>query len=127
MKKLKALGIFGFVLAAMLFFGSEAANAQGSRLDWEGSIDDRANLVIRGGGRVRVQTVSGQRNGNGVSDWNGRDDDGRRRRARVEKREGRGNVRIIQQPNRNNNFTTIIRIEDLKGGSDRYRVRVTWD
>ena len=126
MKKLKALGIFGFVLTAMLFFGS-AANAQGSRLEWEGSIDDRANLVIRGGGRVRVQTVSGQRNGNGISDWSGRDDDGRRRRARVEKRDGRGKVRVIQQPNQNNNFTTIVRIEDLKGGSDRYRVRVTWD
>ena len=127
MKMLKTLSVFGFVLAAMLFFGADAANAQGARLDWEGSIDDRANLVIRGGGRVRVQTVSGQRNGNGVSNWSGRDDDGRRRRARVEKRDGRGKVRVIQQPNQNNNFTTIIRIEDLKGGSDRYRVRVTWD
>lgn len=126
MKKLKPLGIFGFVLVTMLFFGTEAT-AQNARLDWEGSIDDRANLVIRGGGRVRVQTISGQRNGNGIADWDGYDDDGRRRRARVEKRDGRGNVRIIQQPNRNNNFTTIIRIEDLKGGADRYRIRVTWD
>lgn len=124
----KALVIFAAVLGTVLFFGAARADAQRATLNWEGTIDDRANLIIRGRS-VRVQTISGRPNRNGRSDWDGNfgwrnRDSGR---ARVDKEEGRGSVRIIQQPSRYNNFTTIIRIEDRKGGPDRYRIRVTWD
>jgi hypothetical protein len=39
---------------------------------------------------------------------------------------GRGNVRVIQQPARNNGFTAIVEISDPKGGADNYRVDINW-
>jgi hypothetical protein len=39
---------------------------------------------------------------------------------------GRGNVDVIQQPNSGNGFTTIVRIEDPRSGSDDYRLAGYW-
>lgn len=132
MKSMIKLGIFSFaVFGILLLCGAEPTFAQRSgTLEWRGTVDDRVNLVIRGR-NVRVVTLSGQRYGNGNSDFdNGYDSDrGRRQygRARVDKRDGRGRVDIIQQPNRRNNYTTIVQIYDSKGGADRYRVYVEWE
>lgn len=124
----KTLGILGFFLGAVLILGADSVQAQRAELNWEGRIDDRAELVIRGRS-VRVRTISGQRNGQGRSYWSGNPRGGNWRpgRVSVSKRDGRGRVRVVQQPSRSNNFTTIIRIEDLKGGADNYRVRVRWN
>ena len=46
---------------------------------------------------------------------------------RVEKGDGRGSVYVLQQPSRRNNWTAIIRVDDKKGGRDRYRFTVYWD
>ncbi len=123
----KTLGAVGVFLTAVLILGTQEVQAQRAELNWEGRIDDRAELVIRGRS-VRVRTISGQRNGQGSAYWS-RTLRGNWRpgRANVNKREGRGRVRIVQQPTRSNNYTTIIRIEDLRGGSDNYRVRVRWN
>ncbi len=129
MKALKTLGFIGFVFAAVLFLGAaKEVSAQQSSMEWTGSIDDRANLMIRHR-NVRVVTITGRRNGNGRANFDGDYGMGDRRRGRanVDRLDGRGSVRVVQQPNRGNNFTTIIRIEDLKGGADRYRIRVEWN
>ncbi len=47
--------------------------------------------------------------------------------VRVDKRDGRGRVFIVQQPNRRNNFTTIVQIVDSKGGADSYRFTLHWN
>lgn len=123
----KTLGILGAVFAAVLIFGTQEVNAQRMELNWEGRIDDRAELVIRGRS-VRVRTISGQRNRQGSANWSGNPrGNWRPGRASVNKRSGRGRVRVVQQPTRFNNYTTIIRIEDLKGGADNYRIRVRWN
>ncbi len=46
---------------------------------------------------------------------------------RLDKRDGRGNIFIVQRPTRRNNFTTIVQINDSKGGADRYRFTLYWD
>ncbi len=48
------------------------------------------------------------------------------RAVTVRKLEGRGTVRVIEQPTRANNFTATILLEDKKGGSDQYRIEVYW-
>jgi hypothetical protein len=145
MKVLRTLGFFGAALVAVLFVAAfTETHAQRSRqgsMEWSGTVDDRVNLIIRGR-NVRVETLSGRRYGNGRydfdreredrrrdGDWDGRNDGRRwdRSRANVERMDGRGNVRIIQQPNRRNNYTTIVQIRDEKGGPDRYRIRVDWE
>jgi hypothetical protein len=40
--------------------------------------------------------------------------------------DGRGDVDVVQQPNARNDYTTIVRIVDRSGGSDRYRVSAFW-
>ncbi|HJS74663.1 MAG TPA: hypothetical protein VJ921_10270 [Vicinamibacteria bacterium] len=44
----------------------------------------------------------------------------------VEKRDGRGDVEIIQTPDSSNGYTAILRIEDSKSGSDDYDIELRW-
>jgi len=39
---------------------------------------------------------------------------------------GRGTVDVIQQPSAQNNYTTIVRIQDPRSGSDNYRLTAYW-
>jgi hypothetical protein len=126
MKKLAlAFAIFG---AIFVFGSSESVNAQ--TMTWRGTVDDVVEVTIRGR-RADTVTVSGRQYRDGNARFSGRDRRGGRNRdvgrARVRKEDGRGRVRVIQQPSRRNNYTTIIRIEDPKSGADRYRFTVEWD
>ena len=91
---------------------------------WNGRVDDRANIIIRGG-VITAENVSG----NGVQTTNQYMSGSLPRRATVvsaRKTKGRGDLNVIQQPNRSNNYTAIVQISDPRGGSDNYGVEVTW-
>ena len=91
---------------------------------WAGRVDARANIVIRGND-MRAQDMTGS--GLQVREQNMYGVLPRRVAAvSVQKREGRGDVRVIQQPNRSNNFTAIIQIDDPRGGADDYRLDISW-
>ena len=44
----------------------------------------------------------------------------------VSKREGRGQVGVIQQPSRWNGYTAVIAINDESGGADNYEIEMAW-
>jgi len=44
----------------------------------------------------------------------------------VRKREGRGQIGIVQQPSRRNGYTAVIAISDESGGADDYEIEVAW-
>ncbi|MCZ2149474.1 MAG: hypothetical protein LC126_17085 [Bryobacterales bacterium] len=44
----------------------------------------------------------------------------------VEKKSGRGNVKIAEEPSDANGQTLKVRVDDSKGGADRYVFRITW-
>ena len=44
----------------------------------------------------------------------------------VRKRNGRGRVSVVQQPNQSNNYTAIVKIDDDKGGADDYEIEMEW-
>ena len=44
----------------------------------------------------------------------------------VSKRQGRGQVGVIQQPSRWNGYTAVIAINDESGGADNYEIEVAW-
>lgn len=44
----------------------------------------------------------------------------------VNKVRGRGDVRIVEQPSPNNNYTLVVEINDKEGGSDMYDIEVNW-
>lgn len=112
------------VFAAAMFFGNvEAARAQS--MDWSGTVDDVIQIKIRNR-NARIQHVSGGTTYGENYNFRGRAprDGGN---ARVDKRDGRGRVFIVQQPSRRNNWTTVVQINDSKGGADKYRFTVYWD
>lgn len=46
--------------------------------------------------------------------------------VKVSKKSGRGNVALVEPPSPANNFTAKVKIEDPRGGADRYEIRLEW-
>lgn len=89
-------------------------------------VDDLVIIHTRGD-RVAFETVRGQRakdagtecsqplpGANAISDFNFRGID------------GRGRVELLEEPDRRNRFTAIVRIEDTRGGGQEHHFRLTW-
>jgi hypothetical protein len=99
--------------------------AQGRQLfNWSGRVDREVQISMRG---REMWTSAGS-----LSDRvRGRSDvdsplprqDGE---VRVRVEDGRGDVDVIQQPTSRNDYTTVVRVRDRSGGSDRYRITAYW-
>jgi hypothetical protein len=100
--------------------------AQGRELfEWNGRVDREVRLVMRGNdvqtnlignsepGRGRIRTFGSLPNGNG--------------QVSVRVMDGRGDVQVIQQPSRQNGFTTIVRVVDQSAGASNYRIAAYWN
>jgi hypothetical protein len=96
-------------------------------MHWSGNVD--ANAEIRWQGtNVRQRSLDGAALRGVRSSVDGNVNTGRGRRdglAVIAMREGRGQVTIVQQPMRENNYPTIIRVNDPQGGYGRYTFDVT--
>ena len=126
MKNLKMIAFAVAVFTAVTVFGNvETIRAQSGSMQWSGTVDDVIQIRIRNR-NARTRHVSGRAYNDANYNFNGR---APRQNANVEvdKTDGRGRVFIVQQPNRRNNFTTIVQIVDSKGGADRYRFTLSWD
>jgi hypothetical protein len=94
------------------------------RVIWRGRVDDNVQLVVRGG-QIEVRTISGTPYTNATYNFTSPLP---RRRVNVSLKvvKGRGDVRILQQPSRDNDFTAVIEILDKKGGASDYEIELTW-
>ncbi len=92
-------------------------------IDWSGRVDNRVNIVIRGN-EVTNQVVAGRFNP-GYQNMSGVLP---RRNATisVSKLEGRGTASVLQQPDRDNNYTAIVQVSDLRNSDDNYRLQIRW-
>lgn len=91
---------------------------------WSGRVDAKANIIIRGS-TIRSEDVSGT--GLQVNYQNINGNLGRRATTvSATRRDGRGDVRVIQQPSRSNDYTAIIQIVDSRNGADNYSVDISW-
>ena len=106
------------------FGGNNGGGARVGSVLWRGTVDDRVQLVIKGG-RLDVSTISGRPYPEGNFSFTSSLP---RRNVNVEvnKRNGRGDVRVIQQPDRNNDYTAIIEISDKDGGAKEYQLEISW-
>ena len=125
--RLRRVMLRAAAMAAPLLLGAATvASAQDRQLfTWTGRVDREIQLAMRGRsvwtrssdqddeGRSRTRVSAGLPRSSGY--------------VRVERRDGRGEVDVIQQPNSWNDYTTIIRIRDRSGGSDRYRIEAFWN
>jgi hypothetical protein len=114
------------IAQAPLLIGQPRVMAQqGAELfEWSGSVDREVQVVMRGSNvwtnnvgqteRPRARTRSYNR----LPSVNGQ--------VAVQLLGGRGRVDVIQQPSRQNDYTTIVRIRDDRSGSDNYRLAAYW-
>jgi len=99
--------------------------AQGRPLfDWRGRVDREVRITMHGRS-ARVQTP-----GRADAHYSRFDlatalpqRDGR---VAVRVQDGRGDVDVLQQPSRRNDYTTVIRVRDRSSGTDNYRIVAYW-
>jgi hypothetical protein len=94
-------------------------------LRWSGRVDDVVEIRLTGQ-RVETITRSGARVSNVNHSVRGASLPQRDVQVSIERRSGRGEVRVVQQPSRRNGFTTVIRIFDPQGGASFYDVTAFW-
>jgi hypothetical protein len=126
MRNLKTIVFAVAVFTSAVFFGNVGAvRAQNGSMEWRGTVDDVVQIRIRNR-NARSRAISGRAYNDDDFSFNGR---APRQNANVsvDKRDGRGQIFIVQQPNRRNKFTTIVQIVDKKGGTDRYRFTLNWN
>ncbi|MGI8544329.1 MAG: hypothetical protein ACR2MD_12765 [Aridibacter sp.] len=93
---------------------------------WNGRVDNVVQIAVRGR-RIQSKTVAGATYPPGRYTFNGNLPLRGNVSIGVNKRDGRGDVRIVQQPSRLNNYTAIIEIRDSDGGADNYSLEIYWN
>jgi len=96
-----------------------------SGLVWSGRVDGEIMLEVRDR-TVRDRVVSG-RQAEGVRYDFGASLPAREVNVTADKRRGRGEVRVVEQPSRRNGYTAVIQIRDSSGGADDYEIEVRWN
>lgn len=99
-------------------------NPSTGRAYWRGMVDNRVQLEIRGLNLV-TRSIEGRDYGSGTFSFTS----GLPRRnvsVDVIKKSGRGNVRVIQHPRRDNDYTAIIEIHDEGSGARDYQLEIVW-
>jgi hypothetical protein len=104
-------------------FANGAHPLRGS-LTWSGNVDDTVVVEIhRGDAHTRI--VHGKDVTNANIQFDGRLPD-RPVNVRLRDWHGRGEVRVVQEPNAGNDYTATVRIHDPKGGSGHYTFTLAW-
>jgi len=88
-------------------------------------IDGSVEVFVQGD-RVRYQVLSGAPVREPESGFSEPLPGNPLRSLRVEKKEGRGSVLLLEGPSATNGFTARLRIDDPKSGPDRYHVALEW-
>lgn len=94
------------------------------RVYWRGMIDNQVQLVIRDR-EIEQRVLSGQSYPQGTYNFTSALPT-RRVAVDVIKNKGRGNVRVVQQPSKENDFTAIVEIIDSDGGAREYQLDIYW-
>lgn len=104
--------------------GNTGGGQSSGRAFWRGTVDKEVQLLIQNR-NVETRTVSGTPYSSGTFSFTATLPT---RNVNVEaiKKAGRGNVRVLQQPNRDNDYTAIVQIVDDGGGAREYQLEIVW-
>lgn len=89
---------------------------------WTGRVDREVYITMRGRDIRTTGVDAGLPNRARVNDALPRN----RGDVEVQLLDGRGDVRVVEQPSARNGYTTTIRISDPRGGADSYRITAYW-
>jgi hypothetical protein len=114
---LAGLGAFAMAPAAFAQSGQQI-------FSWAGRVDREVQVQVRNN-RVWTDNIGATEPGRAREQMFNRlpREEGQ---LYVRMSDGRGDVDVIQQPSRSNNYTAIVRIRDRASGSDMYRVVGYW-
>ena len=104
--------------------GNNGGGQRTGRAYWRGIVDKQVHLVIRNR-NIETQTIDGREYPAGRFSFTA-DLPTRNISVEVDKKSGRGDVRIIQQPSRDNGYTAIIQIDDNDSGAREYQLEINW-
>ena len=108
----------------VMLAGATAPRAE-ERFEWRGRVDGAEDILIRGRS-VRVDHL-------GAKPIQYQDYrfsaplPARAVEVELHPIEGRGTVRLMEQPSKRNDYTVVVRIEDRRGGASDYEFEVVWD
>lgn len=104
--------------------GGGDTNPVSGHLFWRGTVDDVIRLTMRGNS-ITQTTMSGRSYPDGV--YNFTTPLPRRNvNVQIDMKKGRGDVQVVQQPSRANDYTTVIEIRDRDGGAREYQLDIYW-
>ena len=91
---------------------------------WQGRVDREIRIQMNGGRASVIQVGNNERANGRVRTVNSvPHQDGI---VTVQELEGRGKVDVVQQPNRRNGYTAIVRMRDPSSGAGTYRIAAYW-
>jgi hypothetical protein len=113
-------------MIAVLLYAAITLQAQTQpQLVWEGEVDGTSVIHVRGD-RLDIEDRGGASAQRDRHRFHERLPE-LRQTVDVRRLQGRGNVRVIRQPDASNNFTLSVRIEDRMGGRDFYSLAFYWE
>lgn len=104
--------------------GDSGDNSASGRAFWRGTVDKEVRLVIKDR-YIETRLISGNPYSEGTFSFTSPLPT-RNVSVEVNKKKGRGNVRVLQQPRRNNDYTAIVQIYDEGGGAREYELEIYW-
>lgn len=113
------------ILTVVALYGLVGTASAADKFQWRGEVDGSDEIEVRGSS-VRVRHLEAQPIQNQDHRFSAplpRDDV----RVSLKKIDGRGKIRLVEQPTSRNDYTAVVRIEDDKGGSDKYEFELSWD
>ncbi|MBI4446975.1 MAG: peptidoglycan-binding protein [Acidobacteria bacterium] len=93
-------------------------------LHWQGMVDGIENIIVQGSS-VSLQHVRGRR----VTSERFNLEaplSAQTRTVSVQKLRGRGDVRVLEHPNRNNGYRAVVQINDTPAGAGWYEIVLNW-
>ncbi|MEO6392203.1 MAG: hypothetical protein ABIP75_10155 [Pyrinomonadaceae bacterium] len=103
--------------------GNGGGNSSGL-FRWSGTVDDEVQLKIQGD-FIEASAISGTPYNDTTFSFTTPLPQ-RQVNVRVRKLRGRGDVRVLQQPSRFNDWTAIVSIRDGDRSADRYELEINW-
>lgn len=102
-----------------------AASAAAQQFVWEGEVDGVVTLNIRGKRMAPADVRGAPVRREKFRFYSALP--GTRQPVRLEVRQGRGSVRIVDQPRLDNDYSLSIQIEDLQPGASFYSIALYWE
>lgn len=139
-----ALAVFGLIMPVQAQYGRSGVNyrgTQGAQVRQSGGfqadrrdgkctirvrVDDEADIIIRGD-RIYISVIKGGPGRDDGSECNAYlPTGGNITNFQFRGRDGRGSVRLVQEPRSSNRYSAIVNIQDPKGGDEGYTFDLTW-